>query len=630
MAQGSGWPWSGPWGWTESWETIRPQQRPEWLREQALKNLTPEQQKRLEDLEAIKKEVEGLQASEKIVWARLDVIGKRLLEIKKHPTEAANPEDKEYGELVKMFERLEAEYKAIAEDNSKTSHILSFYLQEFSGEVDEKIWDIRNEGTEHTHKSPEIYDVEWENNDFNVYEKSKSDFFLELSQLWDTYSKESAWELIKKYWYNNISDWLENSETESYKKQKIFKLFATIDTRDFENAESLQSIWLEDFLSQIPHEQRLQYFSQTSKDYTPKEGDSIDITFRFEWKLNGALESGMKLWNIIPESVSKLQVGDTIYERKWLLGEFYSTSQEWQTSTRLIVRDGENIKIHSLLSSEEVSKEHERIEWELGKLEWEAYNIQKKTLLEWLSKLPEWQLKTIQDTLPDTWAKNYSGALESRISDVSTTPSGHISWLSKIEGWGIIGAIWNMIVEMLQDPESPVSQAGSVDAYLDSIWNPWLTAEQLKQYGDTWSQLAAWIKSIGYRKFVDKPWNCGANVWEALEAFGFKWLPQTGRDGHLWAKFCAERPSQFKKFNGPVDEAPAWAIISYKANTWGSEARQKYGHVEIAMWNNTGYYFGQRNEQPWGSNPNPQPWEYEIYVPISKVPQKSLNITKKD
>lgn len=154
---------------------------------------------------------------------------------------------------------------------------------------------------------------------------------------------------------------------------------------------------------------------------------------------------------------------------------------------------------------------------------------------------------------------------------------------------------------------------------LNNLSTP-ITAEQLAEFGGTWGQLAAWIHSIGYRKFVDRPSNCGANVWEALDTFWFTGLPQSWRHWYLWASFMEERPSQFRELTWVTPEnAPAGSIISYEQNSWGSDARKAYGHVEIAMWNDTWYYFWQKNTEPGGSNPNPQSWDYRIFVPISKT-----------
>ncbi len=601
-------------------ESVRPQGRPDDLKAQALKHLSPEQQKRLENLEAIKEEVEYLQAAEKIVWDRAHIIGEKLLHIKDNPTDAANPNDKEYAELVAMFERIEAEYKNIAKDNSQTSHILSYYLAEAEWKVDEQIWDIwdeHNEGLTQEWLTLD-QDTQDENEAYTQNERTKWEFFAELQVLGDTISDIQAKEIIEKYGIQEIERWWQEVRDDSPEGESITLLFSSIDTRNFENVWALQTMGVEAFLTQVPHEERLKYFSFVWENYNPRVWETIWFTFRFGGKLNDKLESEMTAGSIIPETISQIKVWSVSYERKWLHGEFISIPKEWETPSRLLLREGDNITIEKIQSTEDIQKEKDRIE---KQLEWQTEEqkaIVRQRLLKWLGELDASTRKVIQDSLPQSWAWNYSWAVEHAVNQLATTPWVDGNRLPYLEGKGLLGAIWNFIVDMLQDPKSPVSQAGSVESYAESVW---LSAEELKQFWNTGAQLAAWIRSIGYRKFVDKPWNCGANVGEALEAFGFKWLPTSWRDGHLWAQFCQERPSQFKRFAWPVEEAPAGSIISYKTHTGGSKARQKYGHVEIAMGNNTGYYFGQLNKKPGGSNPNPRPGEYEIYVPISKTPK---------
>ncbi len=74
-------------------------------------NLSPEQLAKLETLEGIKKEIEGLQASEKIVGTRIQVIGTHLEKIKNNPSDKANASDPEFAQLLATYDRLLKEYE---------------------------------------------------------------------------------------------------------------------------------------------------------------------------------------------------------------------------------------------------------------------------------------------------------------------------------------------------------------------------------------------------------------------------------------------------------------------------------------------------------------------------------------
>jgi hypothetical protein len=193
---------------------------------------------------------------------------------------------------------------------------------------------------------------------------------------------------------------------------------------------------------------------------------------------------------------------------------------------------------------------------------------------------------------------------------------GDYEWEKKLinDIYDTRGSLWEAGINTRYARERPQALA-MLDA---AVMSP-ISAEQLAEYWDTWAWLATWIRQINYRKFVDRPSNCGANVWEALKAFWFNGLPNTWRHWYRWASFL-ENHSDFRELTWVTPQtAPAWSIISYEQNSGWSQARQDYGHVEIAMWNNSWYYFGQRNDRPGWSNPNPQAWDYRIFVPISKT-----------
>ena len=147
-----------------------------------------------------------------------------------------------------------------------------------------------------------------------------------------------------------------------------------------------------------------------------------------------------------------------------------------------------------------------------------------------------------------------------------------------------------------------------------------LTPELLAEYGSTWYELASWLQQNNFPIYNWRPNLCGLNVWEALNNFGIEWLPTYGRDGYRWASFMAERPTQFKQINTTLQDAPAWAIISYNRWVpWWSQANFDFWHVEIALWSGRWYYFGTVSETPGWSNENPPAGSYQIFMPISKT-----------
>lgn len=161
----------------------------------------------------------------------------------------------------------------------------------------------------------------------------------------------------------------------------------------------------------------------------------------------------------------------------------------------------------------------------------------------------------------------------------------------------------------------PIEWGGS---YSWGIWQP-LSAEMLEQYGSTGHELASWIQQRWYPVFEWQPNYCWRNVGECFNAFGYQWLPNHGRNGADWKTICEQRPNQFKKIDCRPEDAPAWALISYARNSGGSKARQASGHVEIALWEGRGYYYGAVASQPGGSQKPPHPWSYTIFMPTSKT-----------
>jgi len=562
----------------------------------------------------LNEELDGIDNDSKLVSTYTNILGKFLEKVKNGEIEWLSQEDTDFKRLLDLYTGKFDELKVMRERGQEIEHVIAHSMSQLQDTVDKGAAgkDI-DKALDEAHKH-----LEFINKEYNESEGWKSDFFQEIWKMTSIPNKEMIENVMSKYGVAQIHQWSQETPEWSLEEQKIIQLFAGMDSRQFENMSELETVDVIQFLWNIKHWDRLKYFTLEEKN-TFELWDNINISFRFNGKLNWELESWMTAWNIIPENISELQVGDIVYKRKWLQWEFISDSKDSKTPERLLIRDGDIVSIVKIKTAEEITTEKDTISKQVDWVQGSKKEILEQRLLKWLPKLDATAQKILTDSL--SWKKwtEYSWWLEKRLTDLATTPWVVSGEFEKIEWLWMLWAILNFIMEMLQDPESSVSQVGDVNTYMESI-GAWLSAEELKQFGNTGGQLAAWIQSIWFKKFVDKPWNCGANVWEALEAFGFKWLPTSWRDGHLWASFCRERPSQFKQFNGPVEEAPAGSIISYKTNTWGSDARQKYWHVEIAMGNNTGYYFGQKNTRPGGSNPNPKIWDYEIYVPISKVP----------
>lgn len=176
-------------------------------------------------------------------------------------------------------------------------------------------------------------------------------------------------------------------------------------------------------------------------------------------------------------------------------------------------------------------------------------------------------------------------------------------------------------IDVMRNTYSP---NGSINGPHGNPYTWWigepLTPELLAEYGGTWHELASWLQSNGFPVYNGQPNYCGQNCWEALNAFGIQGLPSSGRHGYAFAQICGSRPNQFRQIECSPQEAPAGAIISYQQNSGGSSARQQYWHVEIALWNNTWYYFGTVASAPGGSQKPPHPGSYTIWMPTSKTP----------
>gem|GEM_PF-6138447 len=75
------------------------------------------------------------------------------------------------------------------------------------------------------------------------------------------------------------------------------------------------------------------------------------------------------------------------------------------------------------------------------------------------------------------------------------------------------------------------------------------------------------MSARGFAPFDANAYMCGKNVGEALLAFGISGLPRSGRNGTAWSNIMRARPDKFQKLNVTAENAPAGAIISYRAGT---------------------------------------------------------------
>lgn len=168
---------------------------------------------------------------------------------------------------------------------------------------------------------------------------------------------------------------------------------------------------------------------------------------------------------------------------------------------------------------------------------------------------------------------------------------------------------------------NPVSHPGWSNSYgwwIGERYTGWIS-ELSPEQAVVWHELASWLQQRWYPVFEWQPNYCGKNVWEAMNEFGYKGLPNHWRNGADWARICAERPNQFQQINCRPEDAPAGALISYERNSGWSTARQASGHIEIALWEWRGYYYGAVASQPGWSQKPPREWSYTIWMPTSKT-----------
>ncbi len=149
-----------------------------------------------------------------------------------------------------------------------------------------------------------------------------------------------------------------------------------------------------------------------------------------------------------------------------------------------------------------------------------------------------------------------------------------------------------------------------------------------------WQEIAI---SINYHGTIHNAneFTCGINVWTELIANGFENMPRSRRHGYRWEEILRDRPDQFLDVTHlyTPSTAPPWSVISYDKNTWWSQQRQDYGHVEIALGDigkgKRWYYFGPIENRPGWSNPNFEEGTYSIFLPISKkIPTTPLQIAQ--
>lgn len=158
-------------------------------------------------------------------------------------------------------------------------------------------------------------------------------------------------------------------------------------------------------------------------------------------------------------------------------------------------------------------------------------------------------------------------------------------------------------------------------------WNNWENPYwSFDSYGwgnSVWEELANFCKTYSQSWDKNNPL-CWRNVYNALNKF-WKFPGIHSCNWTDWA-WQLEKRNDFVEVTSQYDcyNAPPWAVISYRSETWWSPARQKAWHVEIALWW-WQYYFWITTGRPWWSDHNPTEWEYRIFLPRSPIDSSDRN-----
>jgi len=147
-----------------------------------------------------------------------------------------------------------------------------------------------------------------------------------------------------------------------------------------------------------------------------------------------------------------------------------------------------------------------------------------------------------------------------------------------------------------------------------------MTPEQLAEFGRTWEQLARYAATC--TPSTGEEFKCWQNTWDALNWFYRSigkpelQINDRPRHGYMWSQMLASRPNDYREVEVSAQDAPPWAIISYAAGPWGSVPFSQYGHVEIALWNGS-YYFWQIASSPGWSRRPPTEGQYRVFMPVA-------------
>lgn len=598
----------------------------------------------IDTLDKAKTHIDALQAEEGIRGTELKVILSFLEKIAAGKIEGLSKDDPEFKELYEKSQLKIAKYADISRDAGQVAqimkpnisadgkvtipespeiegqqqddHIARFELQNVENYVDAKI-------LERGERNAEI-----ENRATEEKNKRRTEFEAEYVKLSEEPTQEQLKVLAESFGAKGLHDWIEDLEDtpeDATQKEKLQKLLASLDSREFTDIPNISEIEAREFIWKVKQEDRLAYFTsngELAKDI--QTGQSLEMTFTYEWISNSQLET-LTAGQILPDTVQTVKVEGKEYHRRGLLGEFYTKAEDGTLSERLFIRESESIEIGTVRTADEVKQARDDIVKQTESSPENTRDLQIASLERWLWELDSSTIQALEGLIPWIGEEGRPAAVESRITDIAesvgNTTALDLEWLKSD---GLLWAILAMLIEFMQ---------WSKDSNGNSIWGLagnssladiagaiGLTPEQQEQFGETGTQLSMWLAKSGYPAFNGQPNYCGQNVGMALNAFGIKGLPDGWRHGYRWAEICASRPSQFKKVTKECtpQTAPAWAIISYDKGTGWSDARQQYGHVEIACGNNTWYYFGKKANNPGWSNPGFKRGSYEIYVPIKK------------
>lgn len=117
---------------------------------------------------------------------------------------------------------------------------------------------------------------------------------------------------------------------------------------------------------------------------------------------------------------------------------------------------------------------------------------------------------------------------------------------------------------------------------------------------------------------------CWKWVWNTLNNFWVKWLPDRRRDWYKWSEFLDNNPSFIKVKINNIREARKWAILVYDKWFWPTKARRNYWHVEIKITDNKFFYWMFDSAPGWSVNAYKQKSWFTWYAYYLKPNYKSI------